>query len=90
MMHAHQDVLAILPVEAVIDARLSLLQLRVLVAVSAYRDSLVNAAEPDLDDLAHLVGLTMEQCAEVIGELEELGWMRCGRLWFPEGIFDAH
>lgn len=65
----------LVPVEVCYDSRLSLRQMRVLIALFSCRNRSTNLINPKRERLAMLTGLRVDRITEVTSDLVKLGWL---------------
>lgn len=67
---------AVVPVDVLMDSRLTFRQMRVLLALFAFRNKKTNLAWPSREQLAELTNLPRDRVSVITSELEGMGWVK--------------
>lgn len=70
-----QSPFGIVPVEVAMDARLTLQQMRVLVALYTFRNRNTEMAHPTREEIRERTGMALSKISTATTDLERLGWL---------------
>lgn len=71
----NNDLIYMLPIDVIRDDRLSMWQIKVLIALFSFRDGMTRTYYPSLGRLADRVGMRQHVVQHVIDSLVDLGWL---------------
>ena len=74
-MNLAQSPFGIVPVEVAMDARLTLQQMRVLVALYTFRNRNTEMAHPTREEIRERTGMALSKISTATTDLERLGWL---------------
>lgn len=74
-MNLAQPPFGIVPVEVAMDARLTLQQMRVLVALYTFRNRNTEMAHPTREEIRERTGMALSKISTATTDLERLGWL---------------
>ena len=74
-MSLYQSPFGIVPVEVAMDSRLSLQQMRVLLALYTFRNKNTEMAHPTRQEIAERTGMAITKISTATTDLERLGWL---------------
>lgn len=74
-MNLAQSPFGIVPVEVAMDARLTLQQMRVLVALYTFRNRNTEMAHPTREEIRERTGMALSKISTATSDLERLGWL---------------
>ena len=74
-MSLNQSPFGIVPVEVAMDQRLTLQQMRVLVALYTFRNRNTEMAHPTREEIRERTGMALSKISTATSDLERLGWL---------------